>query len=363
MARRGENIRKRTDGRWEGRYIISYSDNGKACYRSVYGKNYAEVKEKLKQHENCLNPNTNEKMSMKKLFQEWLEVKSDKIKPSSYVKYRNIIENHYIPYFSTIKTCLFTSRHIQNFVLEKNYLSEKTVHDMITLLLQIVRYGQSRQYINYFDFAVVICPKLPLQKVNVLKKSEIVQLVNYVHSSFEIQKIGVFLSLFMGIRLGEICALQWKDVNFSDEIIHIEKTMQRLPLYDEKADTKTHIVIDVPKSEKSIRDIPIPSFMLELLKQYKSDCETYILTGTLNYIEPTVYERMFKTYLKASGIEDTNFHTLRHTFATQAVEQGFDIKSLSELLGHSSVKFTMEKYVHPSDTHKKMNLEKMKVFY
>lgn len=363
MAKRGENIRKRTDGRWEGRYISSYSDTGKPCYHSVYGTTYADAKEKLEQYKTHYHQNISSKITMLELFKEWLNVKRESIKESSYVKYYNFINNHFIPHFGNLKTMYLTNEHIQNFISQKNYLSEKTVHDMISVLIQIIRYGQSKRYIGYFDFQCVVYPKIPYSELTVLKKSEVTKLVSYIQSTIEISKIGVLLSLFMGIRIGEICALQWKDVNFIDEIIHIEKTMQRLKIINEESTAKTKIVIDTPKSQKSIRDIPIPSFLLELLKKYRAKSETYLLTGTVNYIEPTIYERMFSTYLEQAGVENTNFHTLRHTFATRAIEQGFDIKSLSELLGHSSVKFTMECYVHPSDTYKKMNLEKMKIFY
>lgn len=363
MARRGENIRKRTDGRWEGRYITSYSDTGKACYSSVYGKTYAEAKEKLKQYKNLCDHKIESRMSMQKLFREWLNMKRDTIKQSSYVKYRNLIENHYIPYFGHMKTMYLTGEHVQDFILEKNHLAEKTVHDLVSLLVQIIKYGQSRQYIRYFGFQTISYPKIPNQELHVLKSSEVTKLVHFMQSSFEIQKIGVLLSLFMGIRLGELCALQWQDVNLLDETIHIKKTMQRLKDFDSKTSAKTKIVIDTPKSQKSIRSIPIPSFLLEVLQKYKASNKAYLLTGTVRYIEPSVYERMFSTYLEEAGIENTNFHALRHTFATRAIEQGFDIKSLSEILGHSSVKFTMERYVHPSEAHKKRNLEKLAIFY
>ncbi len=167
----------------------------------------------------------------------------------------------------------------------------------------------------------------------------------------------------MGIRLGEICALKWEDINFQTQTLKINKTIQRIKNLDENAVTKTKIIIDAPKSQKSIRDIPIPSFMLDLLEKNKADKNSYLLTGTPKYIEPRVYQDMFKKYLKESGINDIKFHALRHTFATRAIEKDFDIKSLSEILGHSSVKFTLERYVHPSDEYKRQNMEKLSVLY
>lgn len=363
MAKRGENIRKRADGRWEGRYIKAYSNDGKAVYRSVYGRTYVEVKEKLSLNKNLCSQNTGNKISMDQLFREWLNIKENTIKASSEVTYRYLIDKHFISYFKNVKAMYLTSELVQDFIFKNNRLSPKTVCDMISLLIQIIKYGQSKKYINYFDFDSIIYPKPQNDELPVLKNSEFIKLVNYVQTNFEIQKTGILLSLFMGIRLGEICALQWEDVNFSDETIHIGKTMQRLKNLDKNAKTKTKIVIDTPKSQKSIRDIPIPSFLLELLKEYKSCNKSYILTNTTDYIEPRSYQKKFKSCLENAGIPDTNFHALRHTFATRAIEQGCDIKSLSEMLGHSSVKFTMERYVHPSNEHKKMNLEKLAVFY
>ena len=363
MPKRGENIRKRADGRWEGRYIESYTSTGKACYRSVYGTTYAETREKLKQHKKLSDRGISSKVYMTELCKEWLNSKKSVIKESTYVKYSNFIENHIVPYFREIKAAFITSDVVNEFISERENLSVKTVRDMLSVLIQIIKYGQNKNYIGYFDFDGVLYPKAAKKELPILKNTELIKLVNYVQLSFEIQKIGVLLSLFMGLRLGEICALQWKDVNFSEETIHIHKTMQRLKNLDSNAEHKTRIVIDAPKSQKSMREIPVPSFLMNLLKEYRSADEAYMLTGTLDYIEPRVYQRMFSRYLKESGIADINFHALRHTFATRAVEQEFDIKSLSEILGHSSVKFTLERYVHPSDEYKKMNLEKLSVFY
>lgn len=363
MAKRGENIRKRADGRWEGRYIEAYSNEGKAIYHSVYAKTYAEVKEKLSLNKKLCSQNKGNKVSMEELFMEWLNIKENSIKLSSEVTYRYFIEKHFIPYFRNVKATHLTSGLVQDFISKNSRLSPKTVCDMVSLLIQIIKYGQSKKYINYFDFESIIYPKPQNGEFPVLTNHEFIRLVNYIQANFEIQKIGILLSLFMGIRLGEICALQWEDVNFSDETIHIGKTMQRLKNLDKNAKNKTKIVIDTPKSQKSIRDIPIPSFLLELLKKHKSCSKSYILTNTTNYIEPRSYQKKFKIYLENAGMPDINFHALRHTFATRSIEQGCDLKSLSEMLGHSSVKFTMERYVHPSNEHKKMNLEKLAVFY
>ena len=363
MARHGENIRKRKDGRWEGRYIESYSDNGKACYRSVYGTTYAEVRVKLKSYKNLELQSIKFKINIAKLCQESLDSKEDFVKQSTYTKYRSCIEKHIVPYFKNIKAVYLTSQNVKDFMTEKSALSPKTQHDLLSQLIQILKYGQSQNYMGFFDFNSLKYPKIIKSDLPTLKSTEVTKLVHYLQGIHEVQKIGVLLSLFMGIRLGELCALKWNDINLYKETIHINKTMQRLTDFSEDSYTKTKIVIDAPKSQNSIREIPIPSFLLELLNEFTIYKDTYVLTGTTEYIEPRTYQNIFKRYLKECKVDDINFHALRHTFATRSIEQGCDIKSLSEILGHSSVKFTLERYVHPSVEHKKMNLEKLAIFY
>ena len=167
--------------------------------------------------------------------------------------------------------------------------------------------------------------------------------------------------MLTGIRIGELCALKWEDIDLENGILHINKTMQRIKTMDSKAKRKTKIIIDTPKSIASIRAIPLPLILLDKLKKHKGKPNTYILTGTTKYIEPRIYQRHFKAHLSDCNIKDNNFHTLRHTFATMAITKGVDIKTVSVLLGHSDVSFTMKKYVHPNLEHKRNQIEKLAV--
>lgn len=159
MAKRGENIRKRADGRWEGRYIEAYSSDGKAVYRSVYGRTYTEVKEKLSLNKKLCSQNISNKINMEELFKEWLYIKEKSIKISSEVTYRYLIDKHFIPHFKSVKAMYLTSELVQDFISKNSQFSPKTVCDMISLLIQIIKYGQSKKYINYFDFDSIIYPK------------------------------------------------------------------------------------------------------------------------------------------------------------------------------------------------------------
>ena len=162
----------------------------------------------------------------------------------------------------------------------------------------------------------------------------------------------------MGLRIGELCALQWSDIDVDNGIMKISKTMQRLQNLSNTNSKKTDVVISSPKSDSSSRIIPIPEFLQILFKQYKTnDIDAYFLTGTSErFIEPRTYQYYFKKVLKENNIEQTNYHILRHTFATRCIENGFDIKSLSEILGHSSVKITLDRYVHSSMDLKRKNM-------
>ena len=158
-------------------------------------------------------------------------------------------------------------------------------------------------------------------------------------------KIGILLSLYTGLRLGELCGLQWKDINLSKGTIYVNKTIQRI----EKEDGSTFMLIDSPKTISSERMIPIPSFLIPILNNIKTENSLdYVSTGNGSFTQPRTYQARLKSYLKDCDLPNYHFHTLRHTFASRAIELGFDPKSLSEILGHSNVKITLDLYVHPS---------------
>lgn len=173
----------------------------------------------------------------------------------------------------------------------------------------------------------------------------------------------MLLSLFTGIRVGEICALRWEDISFSEQTIYVHQTMQRLQ--DRSNSTnKTKIVITTPKSACSIRTIPLPEELLPILEAHRTTSTGYLLTNSdQNYIEPRTMQNRFKKALQICSIENANYHSLRHTFATRCIELGFDIKSLSEILGHASVNITLNRYVHPSLELKKENMQRLSVLF
>lgn len=378
MARTGENIYKRKDGRWEGRFIYTYQEDGKAKYKYVYAKSYAAVKNKLIQRQQSsetamLQISTNyEKSKYEYWLNEWLALKKLKIKDSTFIHYRNSIENHIKPHLGKYPIDKIGTSLMESFVtylttngkLNGNGgLSAKTVSDILTIIKESFQYARSHGVVIMCNFDNITLKK-PVHEMRVLDCAEMQILIGALLQDTDLYKLGVFLCLFTGIRIGELCALQWKNISIENKTIKIEQTMQRLQSNDSNDIQKTRVIITEPKSFASVRVIPIPDFVVDAIKPYQRKQNAYLLSGESKYyIEPRTMQNRFKRYLRDCGIEDANFHSLRHTFATRCVEAGFDVKTLSEILGHSSVKITLDKYVHSSMDLKRINMEKLQLVF
>ena len=351
--KKGTNIYKRKDGRWEARYLKSISKDGKRIYGSVYGKTFDEAKlkqEKFIQDFSLITQqNTTVVFTLKDISIEWKDSIKQSVKESTYLKYDTIIRKHILSHdISTINMINLTTKEIYDYSeqLRKEGLSSKTINDILVVLGLILKYTE--------DIYEITKPKIKFKKVQkkelrVLSSQEQMVLERFLLQETNSYKLGVLIALYTGIRIGELCALQWEDVQF-DRII-INKTVQRL-----KRGERTVLCVTTPKTSSSIRDIPIPQFLkkyLELFREKGSVVKN--LRG--NSVEPRLMQITFDKYIEECGLEKTNFHALRHTFATRCVESGFDIKSLSDILGHSDVKTTLNRYVHSTMNQKKKNMD------
>jgi len=374
MPRRGENIRKRKDGRWECRCIVGRTPEGKTLYKSLYGRSYTEVKEKRKRNSSTEPQKAEVIFSLqgipvKMICAEWLEEIRIQVKPSTYGQYLNKVHTHILPYFQLMGANQLTCATVNAFARylfdhgrmdEAGGLSAKTVYDIVLLVLQIVEFGERKQYIDKFDYNGICLPKIQKKQVLVLSTADENKLVSYCLAHADQDTLGILVARYTGIRLGELCALTWRDIDFEAGKMYITKTLQRIKDTDPNKKRKTKIVIDTPKSECSVRAIHIPAFVLDILKQCRGqqDLDCYVLSDTRKYVEPRLYQKRYAKVLESAGVTYANVHVLRHTFATKAIELGFDIKALSEILGHASVRFTLERYVHSSDEMKKKYMEK-----
>ena len=371
MSRKGENIYKRKDGRWEGRYIKSRTDSGKIVYGYVYAKTYREVKRKLKENIPPLqfNPvvmvSTNATVFSTVAF-DWFESIKSQTKESTRNKYHNMLTDYILPIYGEQTLDLITYDFIElqcNVLLttggkKGNGLSTKTVKDILAVIRNVLKFAVRKgMYVSCDGSAVQM--KHTTKPMRVLSKWEQEQLCNYLLTDLEPCNIGILVCLFTGLRVGEICALRWEDVSLTDKTIRVQHTLQRIQTKSNE-ELKTKIVMTKPKSICSIRTIPIPEELNNVLFAHKKVSVGYVLTNhAYKFVEPRTMQNRFKRALKLSGIEDANFHALRHTFATRCIELGFDVKSLSEILGHATVNITMNRYVHPTLELKKENMEKL----
>lgn len=306
------------------------------------------------------------------LADRWLNNARFHVKESSYVKYHNLVKNHIIPTLGEINFNEFTTKTVEVFVEEKlkngringaGGLSEKTVKDMLVILKEICAFAACEN-IDLPCHLELVRIRTREKEICILEKQEQIKLEKFLMSSADLKKTGILLSLYMGLRIGEVCALKREHLKLETGVLQIRGTMQRIQNVNTDGEKKTRIIVTEPKSFSSVRDIPIPDFLLERLQVIENaPPQSFVLSGTPDrYIEPRTMENIFKTCLRKCQIRNINYHALRHTFATRCVECGFDVKSLSEILGHSSVNITLDRYVHSSMEQKRRNMERLKMY-
>lgn len=364
MAKRGSNIYKRKDGRFEGRVPIGYQDNGKIKYKSVYARTLSEVKEKMSEmysvrQNRAVSPM---KLTVADAAEQWLSSAKLRVKESSYASYENIVSKHILPILGGEYMSNLTTQKLNDFIHyklnsgrlnSKGGLSAKSVRDIMTVYRSIEAYAVREYGIKQTFFAM---PKAEKKQINVLNDIERKRLENYLIHNQNSTNISVLLCLFTGLRIGELCGLKWGDIDFDNGTLMVSRTVQRINKHG-----KSEVVIGSPKSKSSIRIVPIPEFLLAILRKKRKNDDFYIITGTCKPTEPRTMQNRFKSVLKLCGIRDVNFHLLRHTYATVCIENGFDPKTLSELLGHADASITLNRYVHSSIQMKKKYVSRLRL--
>ena len=290
---------------------------------------------------------------------KWLSQKENSIKQSTYANYKYLITRYLMPELQEISLKQLENYDFNEFIRSKvEKLSSKTIRDIMAVLKAILKFAELNYNLNYKIENITI-PKLKVEKIRTLTKREKTRLENYCLKNNTLRNIGVVICLYTGLRVGEICAIKWKDIDLEKMEIQVTKTLQRSYNRDGK---KTKIIIDTPKTKESIRSIPITNRLYKILKplKMKYDKQAYLLTGdSKKFIEPRNYNYEFKRILKRCKVKQHKFHILRHTFATDCISVGMDVKSLSEILGHSDVNITLSRYVHSTYQQKKRYMEKL----
>lgn len=233
------------------------------------------------------------------------------------------------------------------------------MRDILSVIKLIVKFARKFDVICCCDFESV---SIKSNKIAVkgLTSVQSRKIKDFLTNNIDYVNIGILISFYTGVRIGELCALKFNDISFETNTMLIDKTMQRIQNFKGEKN-KTDIMISSPKSECSIREIPVPQFILDIITKndlYRRDA--YLLTGdVMRFIEPRTLENKFHKIAAICNVDNVTFHMIRHTFASDCIEAGVDAKSLSEILGHSSVNITLNRYVHSSMQTKKMNMEKL----
>lgn len=367
MARRGENIYHRKDGRYEGRYVIGKKEDGRTAFGYVYGKKYSEVKQKLNlrkvemQSEAMKHTTVISSLSIKEWMMIWLdEYMNERVKASTYAIYRGQIEKYILPMIGKIQLNKIDSMIFQTLYdgVIQSSRNEKIANTICQRFQASLILAQKEGYLSYLPKYTApkrrICKEEPAY---LTRKEE----ATILHSLNLDQKkdIAVFISLMTGIRIGECCALKWQNIDMKNQEIHITHTVQRVKTYQK--DCKTKLMYAEAKTQNAIRIIPIVDPLQQVLLNFKkkeSPSNDDFLLGKGNRpMDPRVLQNHIYKIRTEFGIENLHFHTLRHTFATRCLELQIDMKSLSEMLGHSSVKNTLDWYCHSSFEQKKKMLE------
>lgn len=294
-----------------------------------------------------------QRTQFKTLVHEWLKAKKPMVAPSTHAAFTLIAENHLIPQFGGIKICSLAEADVQSYILKLHEhgrldgnggVSVKTIHDIILVFRLAMEYAYKLRVIPMLNWSLIEYPKQnSVRQVSALSHDQERELIQRLYLAMNRRTIGILLALFTGLRIGELCALEMRDIDLEAKTLTVGKTLQRI--YDKKTG-KTHIHIGPPKTVTSERTIPLPSMLTIPLAKFITDkSDHYFLTGKGTPTEPRTYRQFFARFLKKHGLPKMRFHEIRHTFAVRAMEiPEFDIKSLSEILGHKNVSFTLNVY-------------------
>lgn len=299
-------------------------------------------------------------MLFREIVPMWSADKKYYIKRSTLSAYLLHLQNHILPFFGGKER--IEEHEVQDFVIKKldQGISQKTIKDVIIVLKMVLKFGDKMKLFPYTPFELKFPTQSQTRKIEVLTKADHKKVMVYLTNNFSFRNLGLLICLSTGLRIGEVCALQWEDIDTDNGLITIRKTIQRIYTLDGDV-KKTEIIIDRPKTQGSNREIPMSGELIRLIKPLKKivrpDC--YILTNELKPTEPRTYRVYYRELMKSLDLPVIKFHGLRHTFATRCIESKADIKTVSTILGHSKVGLTLDLYVHPNNEQKKNAIDQM----
>lgn len=301
-----------------------------------------------------------EQKQLSEVIELWKTNKKQYVKKSSFAAYILLIENHLLPAFRD--SSLIEEADVQNFVFEKlkSGLSHKTIKDILIVLKMIMKFGAKNKWLEYTPFDIQFPTEREKHSIEVLSRADQKKIMNYIQEHFTFRNLGVYICLSAGMRIGEICALTWEDIDTDSGAINVRQTIQRIYIIED-GKRRTELILDTPKTKNSIREIPISKDLLRILKPFKKivNPSFFVLTNDAKPTEPRTYRSYYKNLMKELKMPELKFHGLRHSFATRCIESNCDYKTVSVLLGHSNISTTLNLYVHPNMEQKKKAIEQM----
>ncbi|WP_026904257.1 tyrosine-type recombinase/integrase [Pedobacter glucosidilyticus] len=302
----------------------------------------------------------NNQKQLSEIIELWKKDKKQYVKKSSFSAYVLLTENHLLPVFGHYYE--LTEADVQKFVFQKleRGLSQKTIKDILIVLKMILKFGAKNKWLAYTPFEIQFPTEREKRNIEVLNRSNQKKIMNYIQDHFTFKNLGVYICLSAGMRIGEVCALTWDDIDIDNGIINVNRTIQRIYVI-ENGQRRTELILDTPKTKNSIREIPISKDLLRLLKPFKKivNPSFFVLTNEAKPTEPRTYRSYYKNLMELLNMPDLKFHGLRHSFATRCIESNCDYKTVSVLLGHSNISTTLNLYVHPNLEQKKKAIEQM----
>lgn len=288
-------------------------------------------------------------MLFKTVAYRWLKYQEKLVKHSTFALYQYTVEKYILPYFKQTSLEKLSNEVFQNYIFylhDQLHLSNKSIQNIEINLKQIMHFAFEHNYCKYFIIKLRLPKENVIKNVSTFNEAEINNLKSYLFKNINSINIGILLSIYCGLRIGEVCGITWKDIDLDNNILFVNKTVQRIYFVHNNI-KKSSVEITTPKSKKSIRKIPLHKDLLKLLKENQKQENIFLLSNSINPMEPRVYRNFYKKILLKNNITFKKYHALRHTFATKLITNGADPKVVSEILGHTKVITTLDLYVHP----------------
>lgn len=309
-------------------------------------------------------------MKLQEFLNDWLvNVIKDNVRMSTYMVYHGYVHNHINPLIGDMKLVELRTENIQKFIQtlindEKRKFAAKTVNDILAMLHSALQCAVEYEHISKNPCVKIRLPKSKEKEINVFTRAEQERLEKSIINSKDSRTIGVLICLYTGIRIGELCALRWDNIDLKNRRLNIRLSFNRVNTYDGKS-AKTRLVFEEPKTTKSKRLLPLPEFLCLLLSEHKKKNVGEFVLSMKNGkpVQPRTMQYIYIRLLKAAKIEYRNFHALRHTFATRVIELGVDIKTVSETLGHSNSIITINRYAHSLMEQKQRMMKQLDCFF